>query len=324
MNAASRFERKVRSSEATCRPGFKDLRSYLNRLKYPKKVGASGAIPSLAAIILNSLHTIPILIWSQLTHVLSGFRLSSSRMRVMVLTRVLRKLFPSLAEAAATLRFRTYMEDGLITRHAADFLKDKRFLSAYAIGKATGSWKNMNPRWRVYTACWAASHAVTLPGDFVECGVNRGGMALTIMEYLNFNIFEKRFFLLDTYTGFPEGLQTAAANQGQYSNCYHDVVKTFMPYRGARIVKGVVPDTLSMIDADQLAFLSIDMNAAEPEVAAVRQLWPRLVAGAVVLLDDYGGGPSYMLQKNAFDALAQELGFTILCLPTGQGLIIKA
>ena len=37
MNAASRFERKVRSSEATCRPGFKNLRSHLNRLKYPKK-----------------------------------------------------------------------------------------------------------------------------------------------------------------------------------------------------------------------------------------------------------------------------------------------
>jgi len=70
----------------------------------------------------------------------------------MVLSRVLRKLFPSLAEAAATLRFHTYMEDGLITRHTADFLKDERFLSAYAIGKATGSWKNMNPRWRVYTA----------------------------------------------------------------------------------------------------------------------------------------------------------------------------
>ncbi len=242
---------------------------------------------------------------------------------MMALSRVLRKLFPSLAEVAATLRFHTYIEDGLITRHTADFLKDERFLSAYAIGKATGSWKNMNPRWRVYTACWAASHAVTLPGDFVECGVNRGGMALTIMEYLNFNALEKRFFLLDTYDGFPDGLRAAAANQGQYSDCHDDVVRTFMPYRGARIVKGVVPDTLSMIDADRLAFLSIDMNSAEPEIAAVRQLWPRLVAGAVVLLDDYGGGPAYLRQKNAFDALAHDMGFEILALPTGQGLILK-
>ena len=241
----------------------------------------------------------------------------------MALSRLLRTLFPSLTEAVATLRFHTYMEDGLITRHTADFLTDERFSSAYALGKATGSWKNMNPRWRVYTGCWAAAHAMKLPGDFVECGVNRGGMALTIMEYLNFNAVEKRFFLLDTYCGFPTGPRSAAANQGQYSDCYADVVKTFAPYPGARIVKGVVPDTLCSIDADRLAFLSVDMNSAEPELAAVRRLWPRLVAGAVVLLDDYGGGPAYLHQKNAFDALAQELDFNILALPTGQGLIVK-
>jgi hypothetical protein len=75
---------------------------------------------------------------------------------------------------------------------------------------------NMDPRWRVYTACWAASHAVNLPGDFVECGVNRGGMALTIMEYLNFNSLGKRFFLLDTYCGSPQGSQAAPVNHGQY------------------------------------------------------------------------------------------------------------
>lgn len=236
---------------------------------------------------------------------------------------VLRKLFPSLAEGVATLRFRTYMEDGLITRHTADFLKDEGFLSAYASGKATGSWNNMNPRWRVYTACWAACHAAKLEGDFVECGVNRGGMALAIMEYLKFNTLQKRFFLLDTYAGFPEGQRAAVANQGQYSSCYDEVVKTFGPYPGARIIRGAVPDALSMIDAEQLAFLSIDMNSAEPEIAALRQLWPRLVAGAAIMLDDYGGGPAYIDQKNAFDALAQEIEFKILALPTGQGLIIK-
>jgi O-methyltransferase len=66
------------------------------------------------------------------------------------------------------------------------------------------------------------------------------------------------------------------------------------------------------------------MNSAEPEIEAVRRLWPQMTAGAVVLLDDYGGGPAYRPQKQAFDALARELGFHILALPTGQGLIVKA
>jgi hypothetical protein len=63
------------------------------------------------------------------------------------------------------------------------------------------------------------------------------------------------------------------------------------------------------------------MNCVEPEIAAVRYLWPRMVAGAAILLDDYCGGVAYLRQKGAFDLLAQEFGFRILALPTGQGLI---
>src|SRR5438445_13105668 len=117
----------------------------------------------------------------------------------MLFGRALRRMLPTLAELVATVANRTYMADGLITRNTAYFLNDEKFLSAYAKGKATGSWMRMDPQWRVYTACWAACHAAGLPGDFVECGVHRGGMALTIVEYLNFKSLAKRFFLLDTY-----------------------------------------------------------------------------------------------------------------------------
>jgi O-methyltransferase len=237
--------------------------------------------------------------------------------------RLLRRRFPKLAELAATVWNRTYMADGLITRHTADFQNDPRFLAAYRKGKATGSWMNMDPRWRVYTACWAAAHAANLPGDFVECGVNRGGMALAIMEFVDFNALGKRFFLLDTYAGFPDGAQASPATEGLYTDCYDAVARTFAPYPGARIVRGVVPETLSAIDSPLISYLSIDMNSAEPEVETVRRLWFRLSSGAVVLLDDYGGGPAYSLQKQMFDALSAELNFRILALPTGQGLIVK-
>src|SRR5438270_12110754 len=137
---------------------------------------------------------------------------------LMFLGRILRKILPSLAEMLATLRFMTYMEDGLITRHNADFLNDPKFAAAFAKGKATCSWGNMDPRWRVYTACWAAAHAANLPGDFVECGVNRGGTALVIMEYVSFNSLNKKLFLLDTYCGFLQGSQPSVENLGQYEN----------------------------------------------------------------------------------------------------------
>ncbi len=148
-------------------------------------------------------------------------------------------------------------------------------------------------------------------------------MALAIMDYLDFNSVGKKFFLLDTYCGFPQDTISSFANDGQYSDCYEDVVRTFAPYRGAIVIKGVIPETLERITSKQVSYLSIDLNCAEPEIAAFTFLWPRLVPGAVILLDDYANGPAYQRQKDAFDHLSRDLNVPILTLPTGQGMIVK-
>src|SRR5262245_44091232 len=81
----------------------------------------------------------------------------------------------------------TFNDDGLIAIHKdTSFLAAPRFQAAYAAGRATGSWGELEPRWRAYVVCWAAERALQLEGDFVECGVNRGGNALTAMHYLDF------------------------------------------------------------------------------------------------------------------------------------------
>ena len=172
---------------------------------------------------------------------------------------------------------------------------------------------------------WAAERALGLAGDFVECGVNRGGNAKTAMHYLNFQAVPKRFYLLDTFCGFPEAQRAAAAScdRDRYVDCYADVVQTFCPYPNAVIVRGAIPGTLRQVPAEQVAFLSIDMNCAEPEIAAAEFFWDRLVPGAVIVLDDYACGPWYLRQKQAFDAFALARGLRVLPLPTGQGLIFK-
>lgn len=220
----------------------------------------------------------------------------------------------------------TFNDDGLIAIHKdTSFLAKPRFQSAYAAGRATGSWGELEPRWRAYVVCWAAERALKLEGDFIECGVNRGGNALTAMHYLNFQSVPKRFFLLDTFCGFPESQRADAAscNHDRYADCYAEVVQTFRPYPNAIIVRGAIPGTLIRVASNKVAFLSIDMNCAEPEIAAADYFWDRLVSGAAIVLDDYACGKWYIRQKQAFDAFAQARGVRVLPLPTGQGLIFK-
>jgi hypothetical protein len=145
------------------------------------------------------------------------------------------------------------------------------------------------------------------------------------MEYVGFNSLNKHFYLLDTYCGFPPDLASLAAysNRDSYGDCLDDVMKTFRPYSGARVIAGKVPETLGQVDANSVSYLSIDMNSAEAEIAAMKFFWPKLVTGAAVLLDDYAYSEPYRRQKEAFDSLSEDLEFNILTLPTGQGLILK-
>src|SRR4051794_1725605 len=85
-----------------------------------------------------------------------------------------------------------FSEDGLRTIHNCDFTESPRFIEAYRAGEATKSWGTAgNIRWRAYVVCWAAEQARHLPGDFVECGVNRGGFARMIIEYLGPGTFNR-------------------------------------------------------------------------------------------------------------------------------------
>lgn len=221
----------------------------------------------------------------------------------------------------------TYNEDGLATVHNCDFLQDKRFVAAYALGKATGSWRDVDVRWRAYVVCWAAQQGLGVNGDFVECGVNRGGYARTIIAYTAFEQLARRFYLLDTFAGLVEKYISeeelrAGLRPGGYAECYETVQQTFAPFSNVVLVRGAVPETLSEVASEKIAFLSIDMNCVPPEIAAATHFWDRLSPGAVMVIDDYGA-PGHIFQKQAFDRFAAERSVPILQLPTGQGLIVK-
>ena len=223
----------------------------------------------------------------------------------------------------------SYDQDGLRTEHCADFMKDDHFLAAYAAGEATGSWSGAAVHWRVYIACWLAERSSRLEGDLIECGVNRGGMARAIISYLGPKIKGRRFYLLDTYQGIPASILTERESRhsqtfrNNYTECLREVTNTFSPFPEAVIVQGLVPNTFHKVDSDKFCFVHIDMNNARSEIAAAEYLWPRLAVGGFMLLDDYGWQIN-IDQRTAFDRFARERGLTVLALPTGQGLLMKA
>ncbi len=231
----------------------------------------------------------------------------------------------SIKRYLAVGRF-TYNSDTLATAANAEFLRDPLFQQAYAAGKATDSWRH-DIQWRVFTACWAAWHAKSLEGDFVECGVNRGGISRAVMHYIDFKNLSKTFYLLDTFNGLVAEQITADERKHgitriHYDECYDTVSHTFAGFDNVQIIRGAIPGTLSQVKTNKVCYLHIDMNCAAPEIAAAEYFWDKLVPGAVMLLDDYGW-MNHRVQKRRFDEFARRRGVRVLLLPTGQGILLK-
>lgn len=208
---------------------------------------------------------------------------------------------------------------------------DAAFAKAYSDTTqfTTDRLRRLDIRWRAYVCCWAAKQALATKGDFVECGVNTGILSGTICRYLSFGELDRKFWLLDTYEGIPDELAketergTVKSHNRHYSDVWEIANKNFAAFPNTQLVRGKVPGTLADVKTDAISYLSIDMNIAAPERAALEHFWPNLAVGGVVVLDDYGFA-GHDEQRLSADEFAASVRHMILALPTGQGLIVKS
>ncbi len=218
------------------------------------------------------------------------------------------------------------------------FLDDPRFAAAYQQIRGSHQYDQYDSphtvAWRLHTLVWAAQNGLALDGDFVECGVFKGDFAWVVTELTDFARQPKVFYLYDTFAGFAPAYSSAAdypeapgffdfANQ-VYNDpaIYAEVVRKFADCANVRIVRGVVPDSLAQAAPARIAFMHIDLNSPAAEIGALEILFDRVVAGGIIVFDDYGWH-LFRKQKEAEDAFMAARGYRIFELPTGQGLVVK-
>jgi hypothetical protein len=224
----------------------------------------------------------------------------------------------------------SYATTRFATQHNVGFLDNPDFQRSYdrAVAAAGDDWWNVGLHFRLHQAIWCAQHCMTIPGDFVELGTGRGMTMAGVLEALpNWATSGKTLYLCDTFE--PFGIESSSGQQSAevginpiYAHSIDAVRATFADRTHVTFVQGLLPDSLTDMQASSIAFLHIDLNSAAPEVASLHALWPRLSTGALVLLDDYAyvGSEDQYAAMNEF---ARTHGVMILTMPSGQGLLIK-
>ncbi len=155
-------------------------------------------------------------------------------------------------------------------------------------------------------------HNNSIKGDVVECGVWKGGNLGLMRRFMDHKEMMASVIGFDTFEGMSEPTShdediygNVAKNDMQKAvkdetiNNFHafasiDQVRNNLKNLGAEkgvvLVKGKVEDTLSIKSniPKKIALLRLDTDWYESTMAELNHLYPRLVSGGVLIIDDYG------------------------------------
>ncbi|CAN7689725.1 TylF/MycF/NovP-related O-methyltransferase [Aminobacter sp. LjRoot7] len=198
----------------------------------------------------------------------------------------------------------------------ADIDRDPLFTELFAIAREY----TMTSKEVMFSLYQAARYVAVrqIPGDFVECGVWRGGSSL--LAALTFRHLDKpakrhllkkprprQLWLYDTFEGMTAptaadvdiGGNSASGYIEQFADdgrwCYADAadVRNTFDTNGfddsqVRLVKGDVLETLRKPVPEAISILRLDTDWYESTKLELEVLYPRLVTGGVLIIDDYG------------------------------------
>jgi O-methyltransferase len=167
---------------------------------------------------------------------------------------------------------------------------------------------------RLWTTLMACKHAIEqdIPGDFVECGVWRGGNAMVAAELFKLHGLAKKVWLFDTFKGMTaptaadveaaggkSAQQQFAADQRATHNawCYASLGDV----RNSFVKKGLMSDQVLFVEGDvcqtladpahvpdQICVLRLDTDWYESTRKELEVLYPKLSRGGCLIIDDYG------------------------------------
>lgn len=165
---------------------------------------------------------------------------------------------------------------------------------------------------RITAVCDAVDYITKagIPGDYVECGVWRGGSSMAAALTLIRNGDTGRtLHLYDTFEGMSAptehdrrwndkaGAEALLGDQAtaekilckaSYEEVTANMVATGYPMDRVQLVRGKVEDTLPTNAPARIALLRLDTDWYESTRHELTHLYPLLAPGGVLIIDDYG------------------------------------
>jgi len=173
---------------------------------------------------------------------------------------------------------------------------------------------------------WLLS-TIRLPGHCIEIGVFRGGTAKLISEVLLRRQVAAYLHLFDTFAGLPDRFAADEVGmKGTFADTTVRQVRRLLANNPrVRTHRGVFPDSIpSYLNRRRFRFAHIDVDIERSVRDCLSFVYPRLVPGGVMIVDDYGH-PECPGATRAVEAFFADKLETVVQMPLlSSAVILKA
>ncbi|MBI3627932.1 MAG: class I SAM-dependent methyltransferase [Candidatus Sungbacteria bacterium] len=222
------------------------------------------------------------------------------------------------------------------------WLNDQKFHEIYQDSlKATHKGDFFPSKVRNYTLIQLASYVSQRfhnypEQNFVEAGIARGTTLFQLCSVLKGG--RHKIYAFDSFQGLSARTKEDVTSEfdiekslpaskigsdgGRMAYSLEDVRESLKDFDFIEYHKGWIPDSFAHVPERQYLFVHVDLDLYQPTLAAFAYFYPRLVAGGVMVCDDYG----FMSWPGAYKAVeefSRRYHEPVIRLPTGQAVIIK-
>lgn len=165
---------------------------------------------------------------------------------------------------------------------------------------------------RLYSLYTAVNYICenNIQGAFVECGVWKGGSSmLGALRLMAHGEISREIYLYDTFAGMSmpgevdvkfngdKAFDKWKSNEGEEINLWdyapleevkQNIYSTGYPKNCIKFIKGKVELTIPQTLPGKIALLRLDTDWYESTYHELKHLYPLLVPGGIVIIDDYG------------------------------------
>lgn len=171
----------------------------------------------------------------------------------------------------------------------APWLKDIQFNSTFDKIKD----HTLVDKYRCYELWQLVAETVKLEGALIEIGAWRGGTGVLIAERAKLEGIKDNVYLCDTFKGVVKaGIYDSGYKGGEHADTSKEIVDELaakLKLDNVKTLVGIFPDeTSKYVTKERFRFCHVDVDVYQSAKDVVTWIWPKLVAGGIIVYDDYG------------------------------------